>query len=425
MKCDMKKRLCYLIFIIISLNTQPLVAAEPYIDGDFIVIESSGQGRTISEARIQARRNAAQLALGFAVKGNSLYSKTYGERGHLSEHIVTITRAIIGDREKELGCKEENGKYTVTLRVKIRGKELLNGLLGSDTRKTAFDGISIAARAMALERWEKDVGNALIEIIGTFPYSDYVIIEALPRENTFNSRNESLKMDIYITFDKEKYFNEAVPQLTSVLDYVADASIRDIPCLIPVSSSKDERILVKLPIYINTINEYMTMMELEDKNKYIEADGGGFANIYIMTKDYYFNAYRVCNSAFVRLIEALFISGQQGQINMNRWHKVSLNLDFLDQTGNVFNSIPPVNVSSICSVMLFINTSYPLNIKKHTSLDESHHALFILPAIGLNSENYKNYSLFQKIEDTLSINISAKTLVNLGKGATRCRINFE
>lgn len=64
----MRKVILLLILFLSTIFLSPSYAVTPYNDGNFVVAEATGQGRTIREARINARQNATQQALGFIVK---------------------------------------------------------------------------------------------------------------------------------------------------------------------------------------------------------------------------------------------------------------------------------------------------------------------------------------------------------------------
>lgn len=304
----MQKQILFFTLIILISGSFTVLPSDWFttsLDGDFIVTEAQGQGRTLSEAKINARRNAAQQAIGFFVNGMS----TYENGKNFKESIIRLSRAIIGDNEEELSHSENNGRHKVTLRVKVRG-ELLKGLLREDFSKSAIDGLSLVAHAQRREKWEKEVSDTLLEVIGTFPVSKYINIKVSANENAFDVKNEKLDTSISIDFDRAGYFTEAVPSLTAVLDYVANAVVKDIPFLFTVEQKKNGNetfYVITPPTNLNDLSQYSKLMDIVSKNRYINSEDGGFANIYILTDDYYFNAYRIAPSAFIQLIEGFFI----------------------------------------------------------------------------------------------------------------------
>lgn len=196
------------------------------------------------------------------MKGASSYRKdSQGKK--LREAVLQISRGNTSN-ERELSHSEENGKHRVTLKVKIRG-DLLRGLLREDFSEAAVDGLSLVSRAQRREQWEKEVGDTLLEVISTFPVSQYI---------------------------------------------------------------KGKITVVTPPQSITNIYQYLKLMRLEKQNQYIDTERGGFANMYILTSDYYFNAYRITPNAFIRLVEGLFVE-KSGRLTGCVVTKAELNIDFL------------------------------------------------------------------------------------------------
>ena len=77
-------------FVLMPNNS---VYSQPIIDGESIIVEGQGRGRTLAAAKINARRDAAQKALGFLLEGTSLL-ETLDSRGQneqkLEEKILRI-----------------------------------------------------------------------------------------------------------------------------------------------------------------------------------------------------------------------------------------------------------------------------------------------------------------------------------------------
>ena len=101
-----------------------------FADNDNITVTASGTGHTLNAARIDARRNAAQKALGFMMQSSSLLN-VMNQNVKLEENILLLTRGIIAGHEEELDVHEDSERnlFTVTIRVKVKGDELLRGLI--------------------------------------------------------------------------------------------------------------------------------------------------------------------------------------------------------------------------------------------------------------------------------------------------------
>lgn len=417
----LRKTILLLIFFLSAIFPSPSYAATPYNDGNFVVAEATGQGRTIREARINARQNATQQALGFIVKGSSSYREdSQGKK--LREAVLQISRGSISD-ERELSHSEENGRHRVTLQVKIRG-DLLRGLLREDFSESAIDGLSLVSRAQRREQWEKEVSDTLLEVIGTFPVSQYIKVDVSVGEDAFSSGTEKLSMNVRFAFDRAGYFSDAVPNLTAILDYVADSVIRDIPFSLPSEPerrNKEKVTVVTPPQSITNIYQYLKLMRIEKQNRYIDTERGGFANIYILTSDYYFNAYRITPNAFIRLVEGLFVE-KSGRLTGCAVTKAELNIDFLTaQKQNKYKYTAPMGLQA---VMFFLNV-IPLgqkawNLKNHGPLDESRHALFIFPVVGVLQN--RDYQLIEKEENQITISLPREKLMDVSTTASYIKV---
>lgn len=270
----------------------------------------------------------------------------------------------------------------------------MRGLLHEDFSEAAVDGLSLVSRAQRREQWEKEVGDILLEVIGTFPVSQYIKVDVSVGEDAFSSGTEKLGMNVRFVFNRAGYFSDAVPNLTAILDYVADFVIRDIPFFFPSESercNKEKITVVTPPQLITNIYQYLKLMRIKKQNRYIDTERGGFANIYILTSDYYFNAYRITPNAFIRLVEGLFVE-KSGRLTGYAVTKAELNIDFLTaQKQNKYKYTAPMRVQA---AIFFLNV-IPLgqkawNLKNHDPLDESRHALLIFPVVGvLQNRDYQ------------------------------------
>ena len=401
--------------------------AEPFIDGQSVVVEASGRGRTLTAAKINARRNAAQQALGFMLEGTSLF-ETLNKNGQneqkLEEKILRITRAFISSGEEELSRKEDEKRhiFSVTLRVRVSGAELLNGLLQKGPEKTQIDGASLVGEAIAREQWKQEVSEALIELLAAFPIADYVRVKA-DAVGGFDIKNQELKLNVNFRFDRERYFSEAVPAIISVLDYVSDARMSDVPFFLPIQNLSDGTASITPFQHIGTIEQYLKLMGIENKNRIINSEG--YANIYVQTKDYYFNAYRVNHEAFKKLVNALFMFDSSGNF-IGMKGNATLKIDFVNENGKIVPSTS-AGIKNIRSIMFFMNTpsqSMFSWMSKNDFSDETQNALFIFPAFSFDDGQSKNYVLYEEENALLpSVKASAEELLNLGSGSfAQCSI---
>ena len=403
-------------------------AAQPYSEGDFVVVETAGRGFTKTAAKINARRNAAQKALGFLLEGTSLYSSFVSDgnsHNAFSEKIIRISRAFI-DAGGEVISESENARhvFTVTLRLKVSRRELLNGLFQRGPEKSSLDGLSIAASAMAREQWKKETGDVLAEVFGTFPVNDYVRVSA-KTAGDFDLRSSRLRVKINMKFDRTRYFSEAVPQLLAVLDYVSEARMADVPFMLPLETLNDGTISITPPNTVRTVRQYLKLMETEDGNRFIRPEG--CANIYIQTRDCYFNAYRVNPEAFVKLIETLFAADSRGRLSTKQGYG-ELQIVFTGEDGRKVD-FEPVGLFNMNNIMFFMDRAALTRsvwTASRDSYDEKHHALFILPAFGFEDKDGKNYTLYQEDEGELPpIKVSAEELMSLGNGSILCGVMLK
>lgn len=415
-----RKFLHVIVFAVIYI----FVAAVVIYANDSVTIEATGKGTTLSAARINARRAAARQALGFLLEGTSIFASMNNSQS-IDENILRLTRAFIND-EQEISIDEDKHRhiFTVKLRVNVSGAELLDGLITRGSEKILFDGTSYVSDAINRERWKSEVTGALVEVLGNFRAADYVKVTA----NTigdFDIHNEEIKLRIDLKFDSERYFTEAVPQITSVLDYVSDASMKDVPFYIQPEEQRDGTLLLNLADKVRTMRQYMKLMEIETENRKIKA--GGYANIYIQTQNYYFNAYRVTPDAFRALAEKMFTLDGRG--NFSRMNgRAELNISFVSDNGDIL-PFKPAGIKNMQNVIFFMNVANASIIPfmtQHNFNEERRNALFIFPAFGFENEYGRDYNLWQEDSAALPpIKVSAEKLLKMGKGSMQCSIVFK
>ena len=406
-------------FVLMPNNS---VYSQPIIDGESIIVEGQGRGRTLAAAKINARRDAAQKALGFLLEGTSLL-ETLDSRGQneqkLEEKILRITRAFIGIGEEELSRHEDEKRhiFSVTLRVRVSGAELLNGLMQRSPEKSSVDGASLVGEAIAREQWKKETADALTELLYAFPIADYVRVK-VENIGDFDMPNETLRLKVNFRFDRERYFSEAVPAIISVLDYVAEARASGLPFLFPIENLNDGTVSVKPSEYAKTIGQYLKLTETQEANKVIKPSG--YANIYVQTRDYYFNAYRVNTEAFRQLVQTIFASEDKWNFSCIRG-KTELAINFVNENGRLVPS-KPTGIKNLRNIMFFMSTHEPSMFswsRNDVLSDEKNTALFIIPAFSFDDGQRRDYVLYQEENTVLPpLKVSAEDLLNLGTGSS-------
>ena len=406
----MTRKILLLIIIFTLTVIHECNAGEFTVEGNDIIVTATGTGHTLNEARIDARRNASQKALGFITQAHSLL-KILNRSENVHERIMLITRGIIAGNEEELERHEDKERkiFTVTIRVKVRGDELLRGLIQREPEKLSADGSSIVAGAMRREQMKTESVSALTELLSSFPVGDYVKVSTSDAGN-FDIKTDTLNMNLNLTFDRTRYFNEAVPAILSVLDYVSEARITDIPFILPSELADDGTITIRPSQDIRTLKDYRILMGIESHNRIIR--GAGYANIYVQTRNYYFNAYRISHEAFIELVKNIFVSG----INMNHFMRMNgiseLSMKITNRDGmNVFTMSAATDITNI---MYFMNTDDDTLLHDHKDniSDERQCALFILPAFGFDNGTNNSYVLCRNDSAELpNVKISADNLM--------------
>ena len=389
------------LFALVLSSTGVLAASAAQESDAFIVMDAEGTGTSEEQALADACRSAVQQAIGFFSQGT-----TRTTDGRTEENIVRLSRAFIEKYEVTSRAKEK-GRHFVSIRAWVRRENLLAGLLQKDPNRSVLDGVSLLTRAATREQQVQEAGDILIDVFRSMPLSNFVRCAA--EGLSFQAGSEKLKVGVHFTFDRGLFFSQAVPQLVAVLDYVAESSVKDVPFLFPVKGR--DVISIAPPVSVDSLPQYRELMELKAGNRYIDLpDGGGFANVYILTHSYYFNAYRIAPEAFVRLTEALFQPNRQGMLGGRSLSGAGLKLEFKSEGGTaLFSHTEPLQLHNI---LFFADIPAlrraPWFVKKHGPADERWHALFILPAFGSLQDG--DYLLIQADEADLEVKAPADAL---------------
>ena len=423
-----RKIICFVLMsAILVSHVAEGICAEVFADGGNVVAEGTGMGRTLTAAKINARRDAAQKALGFLLEGTSLFEAINSEGRNESkyeEKILRITRAFIGSGEEEIYRHEDEKRhiFSVGLRVKVSGAELLNGLMQSGPERSSLDGATIVSSAIAEEKRKRDTADALTELFCAFPIADYVRVK-VTSSGKFDTVNEELNLGINFTFDRKRYFSEAVPAIISVLDYVSDARMSDVPFMLPIKNLSGGIASVSPSEYANTMSQYLRLTETEDGNRLIGKSG--YANIYVQTRDYYFNAYRTDPEAFAKVAHSLFRTDSGGNFAGMKG-TAELGINFVSENGRIVPS-KPSGIKNLRDIMFFMNTPPPSIFswgRREAPPDQKNSAIYILPAFSFETGQTRDYALYQEENASLPrVKVSAEDLLSLGEGSSaQCSI---
>jgi hypothetical protein len=331
-----------------------------------VITESEGTGTTRSDALADARRGAAQQAVGVVTKG-----LTQTVNNQARENVAQLSRAYI-EKYEIVGEQNEGRLWRVKIKAWIRREHLLSGLLQKDPDKSPFDGAGLYTRALTQEQRAAEAAEMLTEVFTSFPYENYV--RAAVGAQGLNAG--ALTLDVRFSFDRERYFAQAVPLFASALDYVAEAKLRDAPFALDLTPG--DPVVVELPSGLDALSKYMGLMEIQKENRYIDLPGAGeFANVYLLKKNYYFDCYRVPVKAFTALMKNLFHPGGRGRM----FDGADLKIAFKTKAGQLVRE--HVEPLTLYNVMVFANLA-----PREGQLDERRHALFILPCLGTGERDY-------------------------------------
>jgi hypothetical protein len=378
----MRKIIVCAIFIFILSLSSAVHAATP----SFVTVESSGGGTSRAEALLDARRNAVQSAIGLVSKG---ITEVVDDKVH--ENIVQLSRAFI-EKFEIIKENSDQGKYYVNIKAWIRRENLIEGLTRYDPDKSLIDGTGLFTKWATREQQIKEAADMLEECFNSIPVANY--IHCAVASDNFSGREGKLDLEIRFSFDKELYFKELAPQFVTVLDYIAEAGLKAVPMTFEMGAGKTIP-----PVNLASFSDYAALMEITDGNRYIEIPGAdGFANIYVMTKNYYFNCYRVPSESFAALMETMLLGDKQGRLSGAVFSEANLVITFRNKGGQkIAEHRQPINLTN---AMVFANamglkrSSYTL--KKDGALDELNHSFFIMPFVGVFSGQNADYILVEE-----------------------------
>ena len=367
----------------------------------FVAVEAEGDGTSRDEAMRDARRNAVQQAVGLLSEGTD---RVVDEK--MSARVIQLSRAFIEKYEiKEE--RRESQRHHVVLKAWIRKENLLEGLMQEDPDKSILDGKGLLTSALTREQQIQEAAEMLGECFASIPYANYVRcgIEG----DSFHASDGQLVLDVNFGFDREMYFSELVPQIVMILDYVAEASQKDVPFLFALKPGN--AVTVSPPSEISSLSEYLKLMELGEGNRYIDfPDSGGFANVYVLTKNYYFNCYRIPTESLSALMESLLRSEAGNRLGGKVFGEADLEILFRSKAGqSIHEHKEPLR---LFNVMLFTDMKglkrSPWPMGKQNTADERYHALFVLPALGTVQGD--DYLLIEKDRAHLSIELAPQDM---------------
>jgi hypothetical protein len=354
-------------------------------ESSYIETESSGVGLNREEALLDARRNAVQQAVGVVSKG-----MTRVIDGRATENVAQLSRAFI-EKYEITDERSDSGRYYVGIKAYIRRDTLMEGLVNYDPDKSSIDGISLFTKSATQEQQIAEAADTLTEFFTSIPVSNYIRCAAA--SDTFSGKEGKLNLEINFSFDRELYYSVLAPQFATVLNYVGTAGRRDVPMLF--KTGEGDRIP---PPPSESMSQILKLMEASAGNRYIEAAGaGGFANIYLATKNYYFNCYRVHPEAFAKLLARLFTPDRQGRVTGGAFGGAELVISFRGKGGvrlrehrqrlSLTNAITFANAAGI--------KKSPYSPQKSGLPDEQYHSIFIMPYMGVYSAKDADYTLIE------------------------------
>ena len=381
----------------------PAPKKEASVPGSMIAAEGEGTGTTRGEALADARRDAARQAVGAVSKG---VTQVIDDR--VRENVVQLSRAYI-EKYEVTQERNEGRLWRVKVKAWIRRENLLSGLLEKNPDKSPFDGAGLYTRALTRRQQITEAAEMLVEVFSSFPYENYVHT-AVGAEG-LNAGAGALTLNVRFSFDRERYFAQAVPLFASILDYVAEAKVKDVPFVLDLTPS--DPVVVEPPSELDALSKYMDLMELGKENRYMDLPGAGeFANVYLLKKNYYFDCYRVPAEAFAVLMENLLRPETRNRLSGKMFSEAELKIAFKTKAGQLVKEhLEPLN---LYNVMIFANLA-ALNRSPYVKggepgqLDERRHALFILPCLGTTSgKDANDYLLIESETASISVNLPSK-----------------
>ena len=385
-------------------------AAVQEAEPSYIVAEGSGVGLTREEALLDARRNAVQQAVGVVSKG-----MTKVIDGRVTENIAQLSRAFI-EKYDITDERRDAGRHHVDIKAYIRRDSLMEGLVNYDPVKSSIDGISLFTKSATQEQQIREAADTLTEFFGSIPVSNY--IRPAAASDTFSGRAGKLSLEIHFSFDRELYYSVLAPQMATVLNYVSTAGRRDVPMFF--ETGEKDRIPPPPP---ESMSDILNLMEASGGNRIIEVPGvGGYANIYLATKNYYFDCYRVHPEAFAKVLERAFTQDRQGRLEGGAFGGEELVISFRGKGGVQIKEYR--QKISLTNAITFANAKgikkSPYAPKKGEPPDERYHSIFIVPYMGVYSAKDADYILIEN--DTAVIEVPMEdSQIKLIEGA-ECRI---
>jgi hypothetical protein len=384
-------------------------------DDPFVLVESEGVGTTRDGALMNARRNGVQQAVGVVSAG---VSRTID--GRVRENVLQLSRGFI-EKYEIREERKDGARWRVRIKAWIRRENLLAGLLQKDPDKSVLDGAGLFARAMTRERQIAEAAEILIETFNSVPYENYV--HAAVEGKELGMKDGALALNVRFSFDRELYFARMSPLLASVLEYIAESRQKDIPFLLDLAPG--DPVVVTPPFGLDALPQYADLMEMGSSNRYIDLPGGGgFANIYLLTKEYYFDSYRIPAEAFALLMENLLRAEKQGRLSGKMFEGADLKIAFKNKEGQlVFEHTQPLQ---LYNVMLFANLAglkrSPYVKGKPGQIDERYHAFFILPCLGTlrGSASEADYLLIESETASISVKLPPRDVRLIER--VECRI---
>jgi hypothetical protein len=369
--------------ILLPLGNSKTDAAAENAESSYVEAEGSGVGLSREEALLDARRNAVEQAVGVVSKG-----MTQVIDGRVTENIAQLSRAFI-EKYDVTGERSDAGRYYVDIKAYIRRDTLMEGLVNYDPVKSSVDGISLFTKSATREQQIREAADTLTEFFTSIPVSNYIRCAAA--SDTFSGREGKLSLEVHFSFDRELYYSTLAPQMATVLNYVGMAGRRDVPMLF--KTGEKDKIPPPPP---ESMSETLRLMEASGGNRYIEVAGvGGFANIYLATKNYYFDCYRVHPEAFAMLLERVFETDRQGRLTGGAFAGAELVISFRGKGGvrikehrqrvSLTNAITFANAQGI--------KKSPYSPQMGGLPDEQYHSVFIMPYMGVYSARDADYAL--------------------------------
>jgi len=354
-----------------------------------------------SEALLDARRNAVQQAVGFVSRGI-----TEVIDGSVKEKIVILSRAFI-EHSEITEDRREGARYTVGIKAWIHEENLTKGLVNYSPDRSFIDGNALYRQSISREKQIKEAADMLQECFNSIPAGNY--IRSYVIDNNWSVRDGKLELDIYFSFDKNRYFATLASEFVTVLDYIAEVGMKDVPMSFEIGRDKEGNSIQIPPPPAAAFSAYEPLMEISKGNRYLETPGAsGYANIYVMTRNYYFNCYHVPAESFAYLMESILKVGNHDRLTGGVLSEANLVITFRSKEGLAITDDHrrPLRLSN---AMVFANVSgfkrKPYVLKNNGPLDEQNHSIFIMPFVGILTSDGTDYDLVENTVLKLQISV--------------------